>query len=129
MTTPRPLVIFTSDTFGIFGVLGFDFILSIIKQNNVLWEVTVTIFATVSDLRDTAKFSQTVKNSTEPIHVMRGANREMVVLSNAQFEAIQQQLLQLDFEAKVNEGLADITAGRTTLASDVYSNMRTKYGL
>ena len=52
-------------------------------------------FATVSDLRDTSAFTRTVEESAEPIQVMKGRERKMVVLSNElyeRFERVEKQL-------------------------------------
>lgn len=89
----------------------------------------MAVFATVSDLRDTAAFSQVVSQSHEPVQVMKGRERKMVVMSNELFEQYERFLKQLDFEAKIREAEADTEAGRVRPMADVQRDMRNKYGL
>lgn len=85
-------------------------------------------FATVSDLRDTSAFTRAVDESTEPIQVMKGRERKMVVLSNALYERYEHLERQLSFEAKIAEAEADTRAGRIRPMGDVQARMRAKYG-
>ena len=86
-------------------------------------------FATVSDLRDTATFTRMVEDSAEPIQVMKGRERKMVVLSNEVYERFERIEKQLAFEAKIAEAEADTHAGRVRPMSDVQARMRAKYGV
>ena len=86
-------------------------------------------FATVSDLRDTASFARLVDESSEPIQVMKGRERKMVVMSNELFEQYERMARQHAFEAKVKEAEADTKAGRVRPISDMQEDMRAKYGL
>lgn len=85
-------------------------------------------FATVTDMRDTAAFTRTVEEAGEPVQVMKGRDRKMVVLSNELFERYERLLRQASFEAKIEEAEADTRAGRTRPIADVQADMRTKYG-
>ena len=86
-------------------------------------------FATVSDLRDTSAFARTVEQSNEPIQVMKGRERKMVVLSNELYEKFERFEKQLAFEAKIAEAEADTMAGRVRPIEDVQARMRAKYGV
>lgn len=85
-------------------------------------------FATVTDMRDTAKFTRTVEESDEPIQVMKGRERKMVVLSDELFRRYEQLEKQLAFEAKIREAEDDTAAGRTKPFDDIQARMRAKYG-
>ncbi|MBQ9955219.1 MAG: hypothetical protein IJO87_07295 [Eggerthellaceae bacterium] len=84
-------------------------------------------FATVSDLRDTASFAKMVEDSPEPIQVMKGRERKMVVMSSELFERYERMERQIDFEARLAEAEADTAAGRTFSASELQQKMREKY--
>lgn len=86
-------------------------------------------FATVSDLRDTAAFAKYVEESLEPIQVMKGRERKMVVMSSELFERYERMERQIDFEARLAEAEADTAAGRVCSAKDVQQKMRDKYGV
>lgn len=86
-------------------------------------------FATVSDLRDTASFTRLVDSSREPVQVMKGRERKMVVMSSELFERYERMERQLAFEAKIAEAEADTQAGRVRPMTDVQRSMRAKYGL
>lgn len=86
-------------------------------------------FATVSDLRDTAAFTRAVEESLEPIQVMKGRERKMVVLSNELYERFVRFEKQLAFEAKIAEAEADTRAGRVRTMADIQTKMRAKYGV
>lgn len=86
-------------------------------------------FATVSDLRDTAAFVKAVSESQEPIQVMKGRDRKMVVMSSELFERYERLDAQRSFEAKIKEAEADTKAGRVRPMADVQRDMRAKYGL
>lgn len=85
-------------------------------------------FATVSDLRDTSAFARRVEESSEPIQVMKGRERKMVVLSNELYERYERLEKQAAFEAKIAEAEDDTRAGRVRPISDVQARMRAKYG-
>ena len=86
-------------------------------------------FATVSDLRDTSAFTRSVEESAEPIQVMKGRERKMVVLSNDLYERFERVEKQLAFEAKIAEAEGDTRAGRVRPMADVQARMRAKYGV
>lgn len=86
-------------------------------------------FATVSDLRDTAAFSKRVAQSREPIQIIKGGERKMVVMSSDLFEQYEQLDRQLMFEAKIQEAEADTAADRVRPIADIQHDMRAKYGL
>ena len=86
-------------------------------------------FATVSDLRDTSAFTKRVEESPEPIQVMKGRERKMIVLSNDLYERYERFEKQLSFEAKIAEAEADTKAGRVRSVSNVQASMRKKYGV
>lgn len=85
-------------------------------------------FATVTDMRDTARFVRTVEDAGEPVQVMKGRERKVVVLSNEVFERYERLARQASFEAKIAEAEADTAAGRVRPFSDVQAQMREKYG-
>ena len=85
-------------------------------------------FATVSELRDTAAFTRMVDQSKEPVQVMKGRERKLVVLSNELYERFERLEKQLAFEAKIAEAEADTQAGRVRPIADVQDSMRAKYG-
>lgn len=85
-------------------------------------------FATVTDLRDTARFTRRVEESSEPIQVMKGAERKMVVMNSETYERFQRLEKQLAFEAKLMEAEADTRAGRVRPMTDIQRDMRAKYG-
>lgn len=86
-------------------------------------------FATITDLRDTAAFARKVEASDEPVQVMKGRERKMVVLSNEQFERYERMERQLAFEAKLREAEDDTRAGRLRPFENVQGGMRAKYGV
>lgn len=86
-------------------------------------------FATVSDLRNTASFAERVATSDEPIQVMKGSERKMVVLSNELYERFERLEKQVSFEAKIAEAEADTKAGRIRDITAIQNDMRAKYGL
>lgn len=86
-------------------------------------------FATISDLRDTSAFTRTVEESLEPIQVMKGRERKMVVLSNDLYERFERFEKQAAFEAKIAEAEDDTLMGRVRPIADVQARMRAKYGL
>ena len=86
-------------------------------------------FATVSDLRDTSAFARRVEESAEPIQVMKGRERKMVVLSNDLYERFERVERQLAFEARIAEAEEDTRAGRMRPMADVQAKMRAKYGV
>ena len=89
----------------------------------------MAVFATVSDLRDTSAFTRKVEESMEPVQVMKGRERKMVVLSNELFERYEQLERQLAFEARIAEAEADTRAGRIRPMDEVQAEMRAKYDL
>lgn len=93
-------------------------------------EVTlVQTFATVSDLRDTAAFVKRVEQADGPVHVMKGRERKLVVMSSELFERYERLDALETLDAKLREAEADVTAGRVRPINDVQRDMRTKYGL
>lgn len=86
-------------------------------------------FATISDLRDTSTFCKTVSASSEPIQVMKGRERKMVVMSSEMFERFEQMEKQAFFEAKIHEAEADTEAGRMRPMQSIQQSMRAKYDL
>ena len=69
-----------------------------------------------------------VDQSQEPVQVMKGRERKLVVLSNELFERFERLEKQLAFEAKIAEAEADTRAGRVRSMVDVQASMRAKYG-
>lgn len=88
----------------------------------------MSAFATVTDIRDTERFTRTVEEAGEPVQVMKGRERKMVVLSNEVYERYERLLKQTAFEAKLMEAEADTAAGRVRPFSDIQADMRAKYG-
>ena len=83
----------------------------------------------MSDLRDTAAFAEYVANSPEPVQVMKGRERKMVVMSSDLFEKYERLDAQRAFEAMIQEAEADTAAGRVRPMADIQADMRAKYGL
>ncbi|MEE8704953.1 MAG: hypothetical protein SOH58_08145 [Olsenella sp.] len=88
----------------------------------------IATFATVADMQDTARFTRTVEEAGEPVQVMEGRKRKMVVLSSEVYERYERLLRQASFEAKIAEAEADTAAGRVRPFADLQAEMRAKYG-
>lgn len=91
----------------------------------------MAVFATVADMQDTARFTRTVEEAGEPVQVMEGRERKMVVLSNEvyeRYERYERLLRQTSFESKIAEAEADTAAGRVRPFADLQAEMRAKYG-
>ncbi|MGN0059398.1 MAG: hypothetical protein ACI362_02780 [Coriobacteriales bacterium] len=85
-------------------------------------------FATVTDMRDTARFTREVEAAGEPVQVMKGRERKLVVFSSELFERYERLFRQVSFEAKIEEAEADTDAGRVRPFDEIQAEMKAKYG-
>ena len=82
-------------------------------------------FATVSDLRDTAAFVKTASENPEPVQVMKGRDRKLVVTSDELLERYERPVAQRSFAARLMEVEAHTRADRIRPMEDVQDDMRT----
>ena len=78
------------------------------------------------DLKDTVKIENLCVETKAPVFVTKNGYGKLVVMDMETFE----KLIADAYEARVvNEGLADLEAGRVEDCSSVIKGIRKKYGL
>ncbi len=79
--------------------------------------------------RDTSKFLKQMKKTGEPIVLTINGKAAMVVQDAESYEQSLQKWDRRDRIASVKRGIADMKAGRTKPAEEVYRELEKKYGI
>ena len=83
----------------------------------------------VRDLKDTAKFCQTVRSSTEPIVVTRNGYDEFFVLSPDLYHELDMARRRQELYEAVDAAEARLSAGKGVPAHSALSQIRRQHGL
>jgi prevent-host-death family protein len=79
--------------------------------------------------RDTSKFLKQLKKTGEPIVLTVNGKASLVVHDAASYEKFLIEKDRVDTIAAVRRGIADMKAGRTRPAEDVFGDLEKKYGI
>lgn len=74
--------------------------------------------------RNTAEFRERLKKTGEPEVLTVDGKAELVVQSAAAYQKLLDKIEELDTRAALFEGLADVEAGRTMPAAEVFAELR-----
>jgi CRISPR-associated protein Cas8b1/Cst1 subtype I-B len=79
--------------------------------------------------RDTSKFLKQMKKTGEPIVLTINGKAAMIVQDAESYEQSLRKWDRRDRIASVKRGIADMKAGRTKPAEEVYRELEKKYGI
>ena len=79
--------------------------------------------------RDTSKFLRQMKKTGQPIVLTVNGKAEMIVQDADSYEQSLREWDRRDRIASVKRGIADMKAGRTKSAKEVYSEFERKHGI
>ena len=80
----------------------------------------------IKELKDTAKVSLMVRESTEPIYVTKNGYAEMVIMKAEEYDRM---VFEKDLTEKIEVGMRDIREGRVADAFESLEQIRGKYDL
>ena len=82
----------------------------------------------ISDFsRNTKKFVDQVSKSKHPVAITVNGKARVVLQDAQEYEAQRDQLYRYQLELAIEKGEADIKAGRTKSAEEVFTNLAKKY--
>jgi prevent-host-death family protein len=79
--------------------------------------------------RDTSKFMRQMKETGQPIVLTVNGKAEMVVLDAESYDDFLREKDRIETITSVNRGIADMKAGRTRPAEDVFRDLFEKFGI
>ena len=83
------------------------------------------IIVPMRDLKDTVKIENLCKETQTPVFVTKNGYGRLVVMDIQYFEKLMDEI----YEAiQINEGIADVEAGRVHDGHSVLEEMKAKYG-
>lgn len=83
----------------------------------------------IREMKDTGRFTELVKTSSEPITVTRNGCDAMVVMSTEYWESLQLQLAKADLLARIDVSEREIAHGEYVDASLALERLRERHGL
>ena len=83
----------------------------------------------VRDMKDTAKFSETVRNADGPVTVTKNGRDEFVVMTSDVYEGIKQELARMKLYDIVFQAERELAEGKYSDYDTFSRELREKYGL
>lgn len=83
----------------------------------------------VRDMKDTAKFSETVRNADGPVTVTKNGRDEFVVMTSDAYEGIKQELARMKLYDIVFQAERELSEGKYSDYDTFSCELREKYGL
>lgn len=83
----------------------------------------------VRDMKDTAKFSETVRNADGPVTVTKNGRDEFVVMTSDTYEGIKQELARIKLYDIVFQAERELAEGKHSDYDTFSRELREKYGL
>ena len=83
----------------------------------------------IKELKNTADFSRTVRESASPVIVTRNGADDFVAMTLEQYEALSLEAARARLYEAVDRGEDDIRCGRTVDARDAMERLRARHGL
>ena len=83
----------------------------------------------IKDMKDTASFTELVKNSDHPVFVTKNGREEFVVMSTEVFEETTSDPKRNAFYAMIDRSLDDARNGRVMDAFEFAEKVKQRYGL
>ena len=80
----------------------------------------------IKELKDTAKISNTVRESEGPVHITKNGYGDMVIMSTEEYDRL---MYEMDIMEKLLEGEQDIREGRVVDAFESVERIMKRYGL
>ena len=85
------------------------------------------IYPMTEFIRNAAAFTKKIKKSKSPAVLTVNGRAELVVMDRVQYAAHLQSLQQIDEERGIAQGIADMKAGRTRPAREVFDELNMKF--
>lgn len=83
----------------------------------------------MKDLKNTAAFTRTVQSASGPVFVTKNGSEAFVSMSMECYEALLEDAARSRLYLAIEQGEADIAAGRTQDAHEAIAQLRDRYGL
>ena len=77
--------------------------------------------------RDTSRFIEQMKETGNPVVLTVNGKAELIVQDTESYQKLLERLDRLEAIAGIQQGLADVKAGRTQALDDFAQKMRSKY--